>query len=133
MKLDKITQITCICAVALFAIAATSYTILNVERRPRVERSTPEVSHTSSELVDEYVYMMAQRDVLLELSGTSDGYQGDVTDYPYTEGKGDAATGDIRIVRVGIDDWGWRKTPWDSGRHPVFQKLSEYVNELGIF
>lgn len=42
----------------------------------------------------------------------------------YFEGQVDALSGDVRIVRVYSDDsipkWDWAKSPWDSGRAPVY-------------
>lgn len=40
----------------------------------------------------------------------------------YFEGQKDAINGDIRIKRSEFGNtWEWTKSPWDSGRTPVFK------------
>lgn len=55
----------------------------------------------------------------------------DITDYAYTEGRGDALEGDVRVKRWGNNgDWAWTTTPWDSGRHPCYHTLFEYQEAM---
>ena len=81
----------------------------------------------------EFIYMLAQASVISGMDYRIAIYDIDTMDYAYTEGRGDAEDGDIRIKRWGIgDDWAWLKSPWDSEnpRHTVFKLMSEYENRI---
>jgi hypothetical protein len=84
----------------------------------------------------EYLYMRAQIDVLAGMSDHGEKYVIDKMEYGYTEGRGDAREGDIRVKRWGTaGDWAWAVSPWDSSelegsRHTVFDRLSEYEDYM---
>jgi len=47
------------------------------------------------------------------------------TEQAYFEGQKDALENDIRIKRNADSCWIWAKSPWDSGRPPIFDPSFE--------
>ena len=131
-KIIPIVALICVTIVLVTVINSNKNTSVNSQQNvfQKIEITKKLANRKLSwNFTAEYIYMIAQIDVVTEVVDTGLGYSGDITSYAYVEGKGDANVGDIRIEKIG-EDWKWIKSPWDGGSHAIFNRFSEYNKYL---